>query len=589
MGSTTKNNINVVAKTQLITSLALLTLCATAEAERGAPNPAVPAAPLNLPKTGRIAVSDFKSLHWSMGNGSFQAQGDVVVAFRPLPPVGTVGKLDPAFGLTLLKAASVDYSTDKGTVKASGGLRLINPDANFRGETLDFNLIKQTGVVTDAKLTSLLFKMEGKRIEVKDKHAFELQDGSFTTCDDKNPDYKITAKSLTYNPEKGIKGKHVSVYAGKTKLFSLPAFSKNLRANAQAIPVVPNYTPLEGFGIRYRDSLIRTAHQSLDLNVALSLKVVPHGYIYYQNDISGGAKRGLPTFQQTNEFLDPQLGILDQFQVPVFQSTLDSRVEDDFTPRSTFYTVVQNRQYSFLKNRLSPLLSRLPEVGVRFTNVLGHPQTPNFDNPSNLPDDIPLPLRRIPNSPFLLDVNAGFGVIHELNNQVTSGRFGMRANLASQPVTINSHTSLRAGLSNWLNVYTRGTVYGMASPELDLTFMPNAKVLYGLGYRYSTDVGATPFLFDRRDMRHELRARYQTLGTWGFGYWLRYDLEQLKPFEAEFAITRNFDCLQVGFGYRFVNKQFNIAVNLLPPTRATVKEKQKAMREGSPRIAPTSP
>ncbi|GDX40456.1 hypothetical protein LBMAG21_07480 [Armatimonadota bacterium] len=564
-----------------VASVLCFALATPSKAEENDPSAKAPAPIVNAPKTGRIAVSDFKQLHWSMGKGSFQAEGDVIVRFKPLPPKGTTAPLTPALGLTVLKAQSVDYSTERGSVKAVGGLRLVNPEGHFRGETLDYNLIKQTGSVTLATLNTLLFKMEGKRITIGENQIYTLEDGSFTTCEAENPDYKITAKSLVYNANKGIQAKHITVYAGGTKLFSLPAFRKNIRANSQALPVVPSYTPLEGFGIKYRDSLIRTAHQSLDMNVNLSLKVVPHGYIYYQNDVSTGAKRGLPSFQQTNELMDPQLGILDQFHIPVFQSTPDTRVDDDYTPHSTFYAVVQNRQFSFLKNRLSPLISRLPEIGMRFTNLLGTVQTASASNPANLPDDTPLPLRRMPNTPFLLDVNAGFGIVHELPTQVTSGRLGLRVNFASQPIILDSRSSVRFGLSNWLNVYTRGTVYGMTSPEFDYTFMPNHKLLYGLGYLYSTDAGATPFRFDHRDMRHELRARFQTLGTWGFGYLMRYDLAEMRPFEAEFAITRNLDCLQLGIGYRFVNKQFNFAVNLLPPNRSKIKAKQAYLQQDS--------
>lgn len=556
-------------------SFTLCRLASSGKAEESvAPSAKSPAPLINVPKTGRIAVSDFKKLHWSMGKGSFQAEGDVIVRFRPLLPKENAKTVAPALGLTVLKAQNVDYSTEKGSVKASGGLRLVNPEGNFRGETLDFNLLKQTGSVTQATLNTLLFKMEGKRIAIGDNQTYTVEEGSFTTCEEERPDYKITAQSLVYSASKGVRAKQASVYAGGTRLFTLPEFRRNLRAKSQATPISPSYTPLEGFGVKYRDSLISTTRQSLDLNVSLSLKVVPHGYIYYQNDVSRGAKRGLPSFQQTSEFIDPQLGILDQFQIPVFQSTLDTRIDDDYTPRSVFYAVVQNRQYSFLKNRLSPLVSRLPEIGFRFTNLLGKVQTASSSNPANLPDDIPLPFRRIPDSPLLLDVNAGFGMMHELTTRATSGRLGVRVNLASQPLMLNSRSALRLGLSNWLNFYTRGTAYAMISPEFDYTFMPNPKVLYGVGYRYATDAGATPFLFDRRDMRHELRARFQTLGTWGFGYLMRYDLAQMSPFEAEFALTRNFDCLQLGFGYRFINKQFNLAVNLLPPNRSKIKAKQ---------------
>ncbi|MCX6378674.1 MAG: hypothetical protein NT023_04230, partial [Armatimonadetes bacterium] len=117
--------------TASVLCFALTTPC---KAEENAPSAKAPAPIVNAPKTGRIAVSDFKQLHWSMGKGSFQAEGDVIVRFKPLPPKGTTAPLTPALGLTVLKAQSVDYSTERGSVKAVGGLRLVNPEGHFRGE-----------------------------------------------------------------------------------------------------------------------------------------------------------------------------------------------------------------------------------------------------------------------------------------------------------------------------------------------------------------------------------------------------------------------------------------------------------------------
>ena len=94
--------------------------------------------------------------------------------------------------------------------------------------------------------------------------------------------------------------------------------------------------------------------------------------------------------------------------------------------------------------------------------------------------------------------------------------------------------------------------------------MPTQTSLFGIAYRYLTDAGATPFLYDRRDLRHELRLRYQVGGPWAFGIIERYDLEMLRGYDTEVAVVRNFDCMQVGVSYRSLQQSVNLIFNILP-------------------------
>jgi hypothetical protein len=79
------------------------------------------------------------------------------------------------------------------------------------------------------------------------------------------------------------------------------------------------------------------------------------------------------------------------------------------------------------------------------------------------------------------------------------------------------------------------------------------------------DVGNTPFLFDQRDVRHELRLRYAFLGAhWGYDLSLKYDLERRRAYDSIFSVRRRFDCMEIGISYQTRSQGFSLILNLLP-------------------------
>jgi hypothetical protein len=205
---------------------------------------------------------------------------------------------------------------------------------------------------------------------------------------------------------------------------------------------------------------------------------------------------------------------------------------------------------------------------------LGHNRpSPATSLNSTQPEPVPHPvgsteaaIQRIPNASFLLDVSASIGEFNEQPTNIAAGRFGLRADAASQPNLIGKRLSWRLGASDWFNAYTTGTTYDLLSAEAELNYVPTRTSVFGAGYRYLTDAGTTPFSFDRRDIRHELRLRYQVGGPWAFGVLTKFDLERSRVFDSEFAVVRNFDCMQVGVEYRLRTQSFEVIFNLLPPT-----------------------
>ena len=235
---------------------------------------------------------------------------------------------------------------------------------------------------------------------------------------------------------------------------------------------------------------------------------------------------------------------------------------------------VYNRHYTDLT------LTRA-ELAVRFINVLGNlgsretSRLAETDNPpTRLLGSTEEVLQRVPNAPFLLDLNFVVSEIHEMPTNVTAGRFSFHSQAASQPLILGRRLSLRAGLSNWLHAYTTGTLHDLTSPEIAMDYVPTRTSRVGVAYRYVSTVGKTPFEFDARDIRNELRLQYQVSGPWAFGVVSKIDLDHSRAYDTEVAVLRNFDCMQVGINYRVRTQSFNIIFNLLPPTADRARRRQ---------------
>jgi hypothetical protein len=522
-------------------------------------------------RRGKTVVKKFSELTWSLEGGYFRSPSSVQVVYTdPTDPTPVT-----------LTAQSVDYDGKSGLLKGRGGFRLVRADATFTGKEIDYNFVKRSGEVLEGIVEAPYFRMNGSRLLARADGAYVVENGLFTTCEHTRPDYQIRARQLTVLPNQYVSARGVALYLGGTKLISVPSLRRNLRTtSAVSFPRI-NYNRAEGPTIRLNDNSIRKSNETLDYDFRLSFRGLPIGFLAYQRDLSRTAPDALPPVSILPTLDNPLRGFLEQLAPPTFQDYSLGRFATDALPRKTFFATVQNNQFVFNRNSFNLTISRFPEVGVNFANILARsPRTQRDPNDSNAapttidPNNTSIVLQKIRNAPFLLDAAVTLGAIREMPTRLSTGRLGLRLSAASQPFLLGPRMSLRFGLSQWINAYGTGNVYGIFSPEIDLNYVPTSTSLLGIGYRYASDWGRTPFVFDRRDIRHELMLRYQVGGPWAFGVATRLDLERARSYESEIAILRNFDCMQFGIGYRFQAQQFNFIINLLPPAPNRIRERR---------------
>jgi lipopolysaccharide export system protein LptA len=513
-------------------------------------------------RQAQIIVEHASHLHQDLVTGSVTATGNVVVEFTD--PVDN--------SITTLTTPDFAYNAVSGIATSVGPVRIQRSEGTFLGDHMVYNVKTREGSVNNAIVETDYFRMRGKKITAKADGSYELFDGTFTTCIHAHPDYLVKAHTLTVTPGKVIVARDVTFYAGSTKLITLPSYKISLHAGGGAPTPLPGYNSTDGIFVQIHRTPILTQHQNFDLNLRLNFRHLPTGDISYEQDIAGTAKDAAPPSDLLYGANDPLRSTMSQLNPPIYSDYAANDFNLQFSPRSTAYALIQNRELVYNRSYSNLVISRFPEFGVRVTNILGHTPPSSATPDTRILGSAEGALQRIPGAPLLLNARASFGYLREDPTGAQAGRLALRLRAASQPILIGRRISFRVAASGWLNLYTTGSIYNILSPEAEIDYVPTRTSRFAAAYRYLSAAGKTPFLFDRRDVRNDLRLMYQVGGPWAFGIQSFIDLDHSRAYDGELAVLRNFDCMQVGISYRLRSKQINLIFNLLPPTAARERQ-----------------
>lgn len=531
------------------------------------------------PPPGHVEFRRFQHLRWTPGKNAFRAQGNVLAVYTE----------PDTKKQTTLTAETVTYDGDTGFFIATGGLRLEREEGTFTGQDLQYNFQTGVGNVTNGYFVGPAFRMSGRSIATRENGDYVIQNGTFTTCIRGRPDYRLRARELTISPGRSVSAKGVTFYLGGTPIITLPSYKRNLKASASVPVPVPGYNGTDGLYAGLRTNFMDQPHRTLGLDVRVGTKRGPTGFVSYETDLRNLTPNPVPPHSVENRLSDPLRGILEQLSPPTYREYAENRFEDEYAPRATAAVTLQASQYTYNRRVNDLRVSRFPELSLNFVNLLSRPFT-------NILTGAHEPARagfeRFPNAPFLLNLNLSVADINERPDNVTAGRFSGRLSVATQPLLIGRQISLRAGFSNWFNLYTSGTIYDLFAPEVELDYAPTRTSRFVVAYRNLKEEGRTPFLFDRRDIRHELRLTYQVSGPWAFGITSKIDLERSRAYDGELALVRNFDCMSAGIAYRVRSQSVALIFSILPPTANRAERLRmpldKNKTEATPAPVPTA-
>jgi len=513
------------------------------------------AEPKPPPHLGRVTIDRFSELTWRPEDNYIQSPGPVRLILRN----AITGEE------TLLEADDVEGSPT-GDIVVKGGLRLVGPEGILTGRGLTFRAADRTGQVLNAEARRENLLVRAGKIEMLPNQNLRASQASFTTCTEKRPHYHISARELRVSPEGKVRAKQITFWIGGTRILSLPGFEKSFRRAVENPIPLPSFSKETGIQLRLSNDPISEPATSFDYNILLPLRRTPQGTVSFEHDLGSPAENAAPPRTRVLATLDPLRTSLETNPALLRSVTAPSQTER----RTILYALVAANHYVYNRRRTDLRVSRLPEVGVSLLNILNRP-----------------PLEEDPRSPrpqaesvfgrgffrtdnWLLNVEAGLGYFSERPTRAETSRLGARTDATSPLFRFAHPLYVRFGGTGWVNVYGTGRAYSILAPELELNVLLGRSTLLSAAYRYQQEFGKTPFVFDRRDVRKELRLRYGFLGgRWAYDLAVKYDLDRKRAYDTGFSIRRRFDCMEIGFGYQTRAQGFGIILNLLPGAAGT--------------------
>ncbi|MDH5660500.1 MAG: LPS assembly protein LptD, partial [Gammaproteobacteria bacterium] len=102
-----------------------------------------------------------------------------------------------------IETEQAEYKKQTEQVDAKGGVRFITPDMQIKSETASFNLNTNHALLQQTEYQSLTSRARGQasKVEIKNSTTSELSDATYTTCDPGDPDWLLSASSITLNNE----------------------------------------------------------------------------------------------------------------------------------------------------------------------------------------------------------------------------------------------------------------------------------------------------------------------------------------------------------------------------------------------------
>lgn len=170
--------------------------------------------------------------------------------------------------------------------------------------------------------------------------------------------------------------------------------------------------------------------------------------------------------------------------------------------------------------------------------------------------------QRLGSSPLKLNASAAWGQWNE--GKIRGTHSGFKLYLSHDPIALGSKAALKIGTGFDRNFYGYNDANNSVLHFDSLLDMnPNSRLNTWLGYSYSSNIGTTPYEFDRIDVSKEGRIgfMYQVDRLNGLGVKVRYDLENGHTEDIDYTWRRNLHCFEADITYRAKRSEVRVKVD----------------------------
>jgi LPS-assembly protein len=207
-----------------------------------------------------------------------QEGGEVSIVADQIQQVGgttnllvATGNVEIVRGATRLLADRVELDRDTGEAIAQGKVVFYDGQDRLVGERIDYNLRTGTGVVYNGSAFSApYYRLGGDRMDRVGEGVYEIQGGTFTTCEGDVPHWSFRAGSTTADLDDIVYGRDASFWVGKVPLIPwFPFFAAALRRERQSGFLFPLFGVSSTKGFFAKVPYYWAIDDSQDLTVSL--------------------------------------------------------------------------------------------------------------------------------------------------------------------------------------------------------------------------------------------------------------------------------------------------------------------------------
>jgi len=499
--------------------------------------------PLTL---GDVRIDRFLDLSWKPETNYFRSSGPVRITFTDA---------DSGERTVLLADDAEGSPTEE--IRIRGALRMFGKEGSLSGRDMTFRPASRTGVLSQARANIAGLIVVGDRIEILPNSTLHAMGASFTTCSSPRPDYRVTARTLRVTPSGRVVANNVTLWLGGAPVLAFPVLEKSFRRTVTGAMPLPSYSKEDGIQMRFRGEPIDAPGAVLVYDVGVSMRRAPQGLVAWESSLGSVGRDDPPPQPREDLGLHPLSSPLEE-NPALLGGTESRRVA---RRRWTAYALVASRLATETRSRTDLRVSRLPEVGLRLRNATNVSLAEDSGEWRTSPSARELVSLR----DFLVNADLSLGLLQERPGRGDAGRLSLHAEAVSPMIGLGDRLRFRYGVGGWLNGYGTGDGYALVAPEAEVSLLLARSTLLAGAYRYQQGAGTSPFVFDRRDVRHEMRLRYAHLDRrWGYDVNVHYDMERWRAYDTRLSARRRFDCLEVGLAYTTRSQSLGLILNLLP-------------------------
>jgi len=503
------------------------------------------------------------------------------------------------FGDLHIHADRIVFSQDGLFIQAAGHVTVVRGDERFSGDELTFAGAARTFDLKNGVAISPPFYLSGARITRDDQKGLIASKARFVPSPDGNGEIALSAEKIQITADgKSATLRNATLSIGHSRLLTIryvriplaSALSGNgsevvqprlqspivLRYSGVAGTVIGLTTPVEApFGIYGSATAAYTTRTQPQFHLDLRRNLIA-------SEAIGRARPSSVFFSSPGGMGDAQMASLTPLRQlatarkppPVPDPVLDYQtILANADPVSRPIQVAQRNLYidvnlfinrDYGTKRQGPLvLSQQPEVSLNGSlPVVG-------SLPQQATDTELRRFLRVPRLQIVGGVFEGWYREHRLKQDkktLSGDRFATTVGVGTLPLLIGEHILFRPQVvtNNFRYNSPSHSEYGYTETSLTLDYILSSRTMVGGTLIRRDQYGTTPFTFDEVDTRNEGQLRGQlalarsrfTLGTM-----LRYDLQQDRLFDTEFAVAWRGKAIEPRMSYQTLNNQITFGFN----------------------------